>query len=69
MAARQRDELEIEIANECKTIEGAADDDIECFNSFEIPTTATGKCLHACVQEKLGLVSENRYACSALVYL
>lgn len=57
MVAGQRNEQEIEKANECKDIEGATDDDIKCFNSYDLPTTSTGKCLHACVQEKFELVN------------
>lgn len=53
---KERAEFETEIANECKAIEGATDEDMECYNSYEMPTTPTGKGLHACIQEKMELV-------------
>lgn len=45
------------IAKECAAKEGASDGDIQNAMAFKIPTTAPGKCLHACVGETMKLVS------------
>lgn len=44
------------VVSECAAQEGATDIDKEMIG-MEIPTTKVGKCLHACIFDKLGLVS------------
>lgn len=41
--------------------EGASDADIQAAMSFKIPTTKPGKCLSACVGEKIKVVSHVTY--------
>lgn len=42
--------------NECKTTEGASDDDVSAFLAGNIAPSSKGKCLIACMQEAFGLV-------------
>lgn len=44
------------MAEECKTKEGATEDDINSMIAFEFPKTKPAKCLHACMHESLGMV-------------
>lgn len=48
----------LEILNNCKTAEGASEDDAMGIMLHGIPTTKEGKCLNACVMEKTGIVCE-----------
>lgn len=45
------------IGKECAAKEGASDQDVANAMAFKIPDTAAGKCLHACVGERIGAVS------------
>lgn len=44
----------------CETQEQVTQDDMRDFAQQRRPTTTTGKCLHACLMETVGLVSGNR---------
>lgn len=46
-----------EMAVKCKAKEDATDDDINSMMALEFPNTPSGKCLHACMQETIGVVS------------
>ncbi|XP_050078096.1 general odorant-binding protein 19d-like [Anopheles maculipalpis] len=43
------------LAAECKTKEGATDDDVEGFVSDKMPESRTQKCLAGCMQEQFGI--------------
>uniref|UniRef100_A0A182MF96 Odorant-binding protein 13 n=1 Tax=Anopheles culicifacies TaxID=139723 RepID=A0A182MF96_9DIPT len=43
------------LAAECKTKEGATDDDVEGFVNDKMPETRTQKCLAGCMQEQFGV--------------
>lgn len=45
------------IADECAGKEGASAADIEEVFAKKPPSAKTGKCLHACMAEKIGMVS------------
>lgn len=45
------------MAAQCKAKEDATDDDINSMMALEFPKTPSGKCLHACMQETIGVVS------------
>ncbi|XP_049284032.1 general odorant-binding protein 19d-like [Anopheles funestus] len=49
------------LAAECKTKEGATDDDVEGFVNDKIPDTRTQKCLTACMQEQFGISNGNAF--------
>lgn len=44
-------------AEDCAVKERATRDDIDDVLAFILPTTPAGKCLNACLGEKLGIVS------------
>lgn len=44
-------------AEDCAIKERATRDDIDDVMAFILPTTPAGKCLNACLGEKLGMVS------------
>lgn len=46
----------LEILSNCKTAEGASEDDAKEMMVHGIPTTKEGACLNACVMEKIGIV-------------
>lgn len=50
-------EEKMKTANECKDKEKATDADVQAFMTHRMPDTPTGKCLAACIYEKLGAVS------------
>ena len=50
-------QLFIVTAQECKTKEGASEDDFSNLVVKKPPTTHEGKCLGACIFEKMGIVS------------
>ncbi|XP_052890868.1 general odorant-binding protein 19d-like [Anopheles moucheti] len=43
------------LAAECKTKEGATDDDVDGFVNDKMPDTRTQKCLAGCMQEQFGI--------------
>uniref|UniRef100_A0A182VRN5 Odorant-binding protein 13 n=1 Tax=Anopheles minimus TaxID=112268 RepID=A0A182VRN5_9DIPT len=43
------------LASECKTKEGATDDDVERFVNDKMPESRTQKCLAGCMQEQFGI--------------
>ncbi|XP_035902367.1 general odorant-binding protein 19d-like [Anopheles stephensi] len=43
------------LAAECKTKEGATDDDVEGFVNDKMPESRTQKCLAGCMQEQFGI--------------
>lgn len=45
------------LAEECAGTEGASAADVEEAFAKKPPSTKSGKCLHACVTEKIGVVS------------
>lgn len=47
------------MAEECAGKEGATAADIEQALAKQPPTTKGGKCMHACVGEKIGFVSQS----------
>lgn len=47
-------EDKMKIVNECKEQEKATDDDFQAFLSHKLQQTSTGKCLMACIYEKIG---------------
>lgn len=44
------------IAASCQIAENATEDDVKGLLAGDLPETRTSKCLHACVQESIGLV-------------
>lgn len=55
-------EHEKQLLELCKVKEHGTDGDVELMKARGVPTSATGKCVLACVQETIGVVggSENR---------
>lgn len=45
------------LASECAVTEGATDDDMAGIFARQTPTTRAGKCVHACLGERIGIVS------------
>lgn len=54
MTAEERKALNSRVAAECKTKLGISDDEMK--EIMEGEATESGKCLHSCIHEKLGLV-------------
>lgn len=46
------------LAQDCKIRENASAADMASLLAGEYPTTESGKCLHACMQESLGIVGD-----------
>lgn len=44
------------MASDCKTKEGASDDEVNGMINKELPTTQSAKCLNACMMEQFGVV-------------
>lgn len=61
MSVEQRQELENRLASECAKKEGVTDADLAEMKDRKLPTTQSGKCLHACIIETLGFVSYSFY--------
>lgn len=61
MTSDERKAFETKLAADCKAKESASDDDVKSLIEREIPTTTSGKCLHACIHETLGLVKNFIY--------
>lgn len=53
----QRKAFEEKLVSDCAKKEGATADDLTAIAKREMPTTPTGKCMHACFIETLGFVS------------
>lgn len=49
--------FEEKLVSDCAKKEGATTDDLAAIAKREMPTTPTGKCMHACFMETLGFVS------------
>lgn len=47
------------IGKECAAKEGASDADVANAMAFKLPNTVPGKCLHACVGERIDVVSHS----------
>ena len=45
------------LADECATKEGASAADLDEAFAKKLPSTTTAKCMHACIAEKIGVVS------------
>lgn len=56
MTPEVKAQQEKEMIENCKNKEKATDDDVKTVSSREVPQTATGKCLVACLQETMGVV-------------
>lgn len=54
----EQKQMLIGIARECKAIEGASDDDIGRLAEKLRPDTREGKCLFACILEKLNMMKD-----------
>lgn len=50
-------QLAMVLLKDCKNREGGSDQDIQTLADEEIPATAPGQCMLACVYEKLDVVS------------
>lgn len=48
----------MEMGKDCAAKEGATEADVQSAMAFKMPTTKTGKCLHACVGEAIKVVSQ-----------
>lgn len=49
----------MKLVNECKDQEKASDDDAQAWlKDYSPPSTPAGKCLMACMHEKIGTVSK-----------
>lgn len=46
------------LLTECKNQEGGAESDYDDLLAMRFPTTESGKCMVACIHEKIGIVSE-----------
>lgn len=46
-----------QVAAECATKEGASSGDVNEAMAFRLPSTQNGKCFHACLGNKFGVVS------------
>ena len=57
MSKEERIEGFKRIASECAIFEGATDDDMAEIYARKTPTARAGKCVHACLGERLGVVS------------
>ncbi|XP_053659862.1 general odorant-binding protein 19d-like [Anopheles marshallii] len=55
MDVEQAKDMLRELAAECKTKEGATDDDVDAFVNDKIPDSRTQKCLAGCMQEQFGI--------------
>lgn len=49
-----------EMIRRCETQEQVTDTDMKEFSQQRKPSSKTGKCLHACLMESVGLVIENK---------
>lgn len=47
------------MVQDCATKEGATEADVMEALSFEVPSTQSGKCLHACIGSSAGTVSQS----------
>lgn len=56
MTPEQKQQFEKHIFDECKPQESASDDEVKSLSARNVPTTKPGKCLLACVHEKLEMV-------------
>lgn len=57
MTPAEKFERDKKILQDCKISTKATDEDIKIIFEHGVPTTHTGKCLVACTQEKVGIVS------------
>lgn len=51
-------EEKIKTAAECKDQEKATDEDVQAFISHKLQQSRSGKCLLACIYEKMGIVCD-----------
>ena len=56
MTKEEMEKMFMASAQECKSKEGATDDDLAFMASKTAPTTQAGKCVIACIGEKDGIV-------------
>lgn len=69
MTADERKAMEKTMLAECKTKEGATDDDVASVLARDIPTTPTAKCVHACLIETVGLVKDGKASIEGAIEL
>ncbi|XP_031634711.1 general odorant-binding protein 19d-like [Contarinia nasturtii] len=60
IAPEQRHEFEQKLIDECKGPSHANEDEIKSLQNHEVPQTHNGKCLLACIQEKLGILVDGK---------
>lgn len=60
MSAEERLAIFKQMATDCKTKEGANDDDFNEVVARKLPTTKGSKCIHACIHEAIGIVKDNK---------
>lgn len=61
MTAEERLAIMRQTANDCMGKEGAADGDLQEVLARKLPTTKGSKCIHACIQETMGFVKDNKF--------
>ena len=61
MSSSERNQMIQTVVMGCKAAEGANDDDMTAFVKHLAPTTQEGKCMHACVMDKLGITVNGEY--------
>lgn len=64
----EQKQMLIGIANECKALEGASDDDVGRLAERLRPETREGSCLFACILEKLNMVRLLNFKRNCLLY-
>ena len=57
MTKDQAIEMYKKLANDCAAKEGASAADLDEAFAKKLPSTATAKCMHACMSETMGVVS------------
>lgn len=55
------------LGTECQNESGASDADVEIMYAKDIPTSPEGKCLHACIMEKVGMIKDGKFSTDGFV--
>lgn len=69
MSLEERNKMELSLANECKTKEGATDADVTEMLARNLPTTPAAKCMQACVVETIGIMKNGKASVEGTVEL
>lgn len=67
MTKEERSQFAKALAEDCRDKEGGSDADVAAVMNHQPPNTKSLKCMHACMHEKLGVISNGKPSIEATI--